>query len=95
MNRAISSILFTGLICVGAQAFADDATPASTSTSAMSDSTTAQSQTMKDCIATQKAKDSTKSTADVTKACKDATKLPVEKNSADHAKDSQTTSPKP
>jgi hypothetical protein len=95
MNRAISSILFTGLICVGAQAFADDAKPASTSASAMSDSTTAQSQTMKDCIAAQKAKDSTKSNADVTKACKDAAKLPVEKNSADHPKDSQTTSPKP
>jgi hypothetical protein len=94
MNRAILSILFTGLICVGAPAFADDAAPASASASAMSDTTTAPSQTMKDCIAAQQAKDSTKSRAEVTKACADATKSTA-KDGADHPKDSPTASPKP
>lgn len=96
MNRALFSILFTGLICVGAPAIADDATPASASASPMSDSTTAPSQAMKDCIAAQKAKDSTKSHADLTKACADASKLPAtDKDNADRPKDSQTASPKP
>jgi hypothetical protein len=94
MNRAILSILISGLVCVGAPAFADDAAPASAS--AMSDTTTAPSQTMKDCIAAQQAKDSTKSRADVTKACAEATKSTAPaKDGADHPKDSPTASPKP
>jgi len=95
MNRAIYSILFTGLICIGAPAIADEATPASAS--AMSDSTAAPSQAIKDCIAAQKAKDSTKSHADLQKACADATtKLPAtEKDNTAQPKDSQSASPKP
>jgi hypothetical protein len=84
MNRAIPSILLTGLMCVGIQALADD----STNVGAAGYPTVTQSQSLKDCLAKQKAKNSAMSTADATKACE------AQKDSADIPKDSQATSPK-
>jgi hypothetical protein len=84
MNRAIPSILLTGLMCVGTQALADE----STNVGAAGDPTATQSQSLKDCLAKQKAKNSAMSTADMAKACE------AQKDSADNPKDSQATSPK-
>ena len=90
MNRAISSALLAGLLCVGAQAFADD----TTNVTATGDSTTKQSQALKDCLAKQKAKGSTLSTADMTKACTEGQTSPLEKDNAAPTNETQTTIPK-
>jgi hypothetical protein len=68
MKRIVTSLAASGLILMGAQAFADD--------SASQQPTMAQKQQMmKDCMAKQATDNSTLSKTDMKKACKDQMKM--------------------
>lgn len=85
MQRAMTPILFAGLIWASGQALAADPMPShSMSNSSM---TAAQKSMMKDCMAKQKAKDSSMSKDDMKKTCMDKMKIT---SHMDHAAGNQT-----
>jgi hypothetical protein len=98
MKRTIGSVLFVGLICTGAQVFAQDASQSETQnqTSADTSATThmsAQHHWMKDCIAKEQADNSTISAADAKKACKEQAKMQKANGDTPNQTDSMQPAP--
>jgi hypothetical protein len=98
MKRTIGSVLFVGLLCAGAQAFAQDANQPDTQTQTSADTSatthmSAQHQRMKDCIAKEQADNSSLSAADAKKACKAQAK--AQKSNAESSSETDSTQQQP
>jgi pentapeptide MXKDX repeat protein len=72
MNRPMTAVVFTALVCFGTQTAAADS---------MSQPTMTKHQMMKECMAKRKASDSGMSKEDMKKACRDLSK--TQKDNAD------------
>jgi hypothetical protein len=99
MKRTIGSVLFVGLICTGAPAFAQQDTSQAETQSQTSADTSAtthmspQHQWMKDCIAKEQAGNSSMSTSDAKKACKEQAK--TQKSNSEAPSQTDSTQPAP